>query len=163
MNPQERTYILSTIRDIVNDNLDFARDKAPHLVTVASTLLPFQDCFSRCGCCTREDDPDETMCLIYDINDPHLPSQLEEVAVISDVDVRVFTRLRENPKHVVMENVLTLPQLWEFLRQLPRPLSVFGKCTTSVLNLTKIEVDVEDEEAYDLDDDPDLGDDDWEE
>jgi hypothetical protein len=111
----------------LNDNLDFVRDKAPNLVTVAASLLPFTDAMFRTG--VAYDDEDKGY-LVYDICDAHLTDGVDMIAHIDEQYVRVQQILTDDDdptnRTVLTTHYFQLPDFWEYLRTIPRGIGTYG-------------------------------------
>jgi len=122
---------LKIIRGFLNDELAFVREKCPHLVTVAASLLPFRDALVRFGTAHNEEGQ---ATLVYDIAYPRLPDGVEMIAQIDERRVVIRQCVKEGEDHggdVLTVHVCDLPAFWEFLRTIPRGLDQFGQYVTA--------------------------------
>lgn len=120
---QEQSQDL-TVAKYMNGSLDFVRDRCPNLVTVAASLLPFDDAFFRNGVAG----PDEVIgkALIYDIAYPRLPEGVSMIATVSEECVHI-RQVDDEDDEVLAVHVCSLPEFWEFLRGIPRAVGVFAQ------------------------------------
>ena len=108
----------------MNSKLNFVRDKAPNLVTIAASLLPFSDTFFKEGVSV---DQDGKGYLVYDICDPHLTDGVDMYAHIDENFVRVQQSVGDDEdKTVLTTHYFQLPDFWEYLRTIPRGIGAFG-------------------------------------
>ena len=108
----------------MNESLEFVREKAPNLVTIAASLLPFTDSFFKSGVAF---DPDGKGYLVYDICDSHLTDDIDMLAHIDENFVRVQQSVGEGDDQVILTtHYFQLPDFWEYLRTIPRGIGAFG-------------------------------------
>lgn len=108
----------------INDNLEFVRNEAPNLALVAATLLPFRGSFYRIGICEVNG---ETK-LMYDICTPGMDyMQVEQHAIVDAHKVTLRMVDGEDGESFKGGRVMSLPDFWQYMRQLPQMLHVYGE------------------------------------
>lgn len=115
-------------REFLNQSLEFVREKCPHLVVVAASMLPFKDAVIRHGILTDPETGERG--LLYDLKAPCVPEGFEVIAFVSAEKVLV-KQIDSDDDTVLSVHEFTLPMLWEYLRSLPRGISAFGSLTWS--------------------------------
>lgn len=120
------------LKDFINGELEFVRDKCPHLVTVAASLMPFRDAFYRIGVGTSSEGESA---LLFDIASSHLPSGIDTIAIVDECEVVIQQCVSEDDEEdggeVLAEYRCGLRSFWEFLRTIPRSLSAFANYVPS--------------------------------
>jgi hypothetical protein len=115
------------------DPLSLTRKYAPKLVEKHATLLPFYDVLMGCGAgpqpSTKYYDPDEPPHFSVDVQNPQYPNLYYSFRVTEEV---VILEHWESPgdggEQMVDDPVfMTMEELWDFLRQLPRPAHGFAR------------------------------------
>jgi hypothetical protein len=115
------------------DPLSLTRKYAPKLVEKHATLLPFYDVLMGCGAGpqpgTKYYDPDEPPHFSVDVQNPQYPNlyysfRVTERAVI----LEHWESSGDGGEQMVDDPALmTMEELWDFLRQLPRPARGFAR------------------------------------
>ena len=115
-------------RELLNKKLELVRENCPNLVTVAATLIPFQDIFYRQG--IGQDPSTDEPFLWYHIRNHNLLPNIEMCAEVNDQEVKV-KQFCGDTGDLVAENYGHILSFLEFLRSLPRPIGVYmcGKHT----------------------------------
>ena len=107
----------------INDHLEFVRDEAPNLALVAATLLPFRGSFYRIGICEVNGEKK----LMYDLCTPGMDyCQVEQHAIIDAHKVTIRMVDAEDGDSFTGGRVMSLPEFWQYMRQLPQMLHVYG-------------------------------------
>ncbi len=109
-------------REFLNEKLEFVRENCPNLVTVAATLVPFNDIFYREG--VGQDPSTDEPFLWYHLRNHNLLPGVEMVAEVNDREVKV-KQFCSDTGNLVAENYGHIVSFLEFLRTLPRPVDVF--------------------------------------
>jgi len=117
-----------TVEPVNNDRdpLSLTRKYAPKLVEKHATLLPFCDVLMGSGAgpqpSTKYYDPKEEPYFSVDVQNPHYPNLSYTFRVTEDVvTLEHWEALVDDPVFMTME------ELWDFLRQLPRPAHSFAR------------------------------------
>jgi len=127
---QNMTNSSGAIAKFVNSQLERVRDNCPSLVAVAATLLPFADVIESIDFTDEEDVLCPVPQLRVLIDDPRNRRGSDRTVASVDADCVTIVRY-EN--FYDMENcsfattVSTLPELWAYLAQLPKPCHAYGR------------------------------------
>jgi hypothetical protein len=111
--------------------LDDVRQKVPHLLEQAASLLPFDDVITEHWCDADED----CIGIGFDLDGRVCPSGVYSLygARIHADRVIMFTDMYTPEDECVREQYESdMPRLWAFLRQLPRPMHSFGVWTAAL-------------------------------
>jgi len=112
-----------------------AAQYAPSLVPIAATLAPFDDLFDRVGAGPQKgsmhDSPKDKPYLTFDIEDPRYPgsdtSGCSIACKVTEDKVVITWYFMDGyeGKNYRDDTAMTLPGLWNYLRQIPRPYHSF--------------------------------------
>jgi hypothetical protein len=113
------------------DRLDHVRQFCPHLIEKRASLLPFDDVIfgesagPQPG--TKYYNPKEEPYFTIDVNDPQYPSLHYSFRVTAHTVEMEHWEAPGNGTEAMIDDpvVIEMEELWNFLRQLPRPASSF--------------------------------------
>lgn len=121
-----RTPSPKHVRDFMNDELEFIRERCPSLVVVAASLLPFKDVCWRIGVASRDESaPEACDVVLLDVMYPHNPPDCDTIVEV-DEEQALIKCVDEMDGEVISVHETTLPGLWEFLRSIPRSVAGFA-------------------------------------
>lgn len=120
-----------SVADTINDSLQYVREFAPGLTVARASLLPFNDVIMEERAGPQPDagdyDPDEEPYFAIVVQDPvYARCTIEAHVTAKSVVIRTLVEQPDDGQ-VEIEDIYrtTLAELWEYLRQLPRPPSSF--------------------------------------
>jgi hypothetical protein len=121
---------MMTIANEINDQLQYVREFAPNLVCLRAALIPFEDVI--CESCAgpqpngRDYDPDEEPWFSVSVGDPQYQKCTVTFRFTAESIVAEHVMWeKKRPMLVDDPREMTLDGVFNFLRQLPRPLSSY--------------------------------------
>lgn len=121
---------VGVVGEFVNSNLTYWRENCPRLVTIGATLLPFADVIDSADGGSY---PDGEPYILIRIRHPD--NRRGRDATTASITTKRVTISQlcdmDNPEEMQTASYdCELPALWEYLRQLPRPPSTYGRART---------------------------------
>ena len=121
---------MTTIANEINDQLQYVREYAPNLVCLRAALIPFDDVIVE-SCAgpqpnAKDYDPDEEPWFSVGVNDPQHQKGMVTFRFTADSIVAEHVMwVKKTPMLVDEPHEMTLEGVFNFLRQLPRPLTSY--------------------------------------
>ena len=121
---------MMTIASEINENLAYVREYAPNLVCLRAALIPFEDVIVE-ACAgpqpqAKDYDPDEEPWFSVTVGDAQHQKSTVTFRFTADlITVENVTWIKKKPVLVDEPREITLAGVFNYLRQLPRPLSSY--------------------------------------